>query len=344
MKFFVKKIVNYFRNKKKQHLQKLIEIAKKEISKDPENFKLHERIAELYYRKKMFVPTIAECRTSITLGNESFEIYVLLIRAYLKLNQNNAVMDLLKVIKEEIKKNVKDTIKNLDDLEVKERNDFLLNYDHNQFYRLKSISDHINSIKKNEHISVLDIGGGEGLLSLFLPELNYILVEPDVNGISNTELQLFTNIKFDIIVSCHVFEHVEDNKKKSFLDSICSLSKDKVILLNPFKLVPERSNKHLDLIYKMTGYKWAKEHLECGLPSLELVEKYAEQNKYNYKCYPNGLFSTTTAYVFLNYFAALSKKYTELNEINFLFNTELTKRMVDCDSDPTGYLIELTIK
>ena len=36
--------------------------------------------------------------------------------------------------------------------------------------------------------SILDIGGGEGCLSAFIPDLKYCLVEPTKNGISGLKI------------------------------------------------------------------------------------------------------------------------------------------------------------
>ncbi len=339
----IRKISNYLGKKRPDNIQDLIENTKKEISNDPTSYKLHEKIAGYYYQTARFLPVIAECRTSITLGNNSHEVYILLIKSYLKLGQNNTVIYLLKEMNEILKKKVLKVIKNLDNLKEHKENKFLLNYDHNQFYRLNSISEQVNRIGKGRNMSVLDVGGGVGLLSLFLPDIDYVLAEPTINGISNSEFVLFKNIKFDIVVACHIIEHIEENKKIGFLDSLCSLTKNKVILLNPFNLEPKRSKKHLELIYKMTEAPWAKEHLECGLPTLELIRKYAEKKQYGYKCYPNGTFSTTISHVFLNYFASVSGKTDELKDINYLFNKELIERLEDSDNDPTAYLIELSI-
>jgi len=57
----------------------------------------------------------------------------------------------------------------------------------NQYQRFIILQTHLNDFLENGD-SILDIGGGHGILSQFMPDNRYFLVEPSVNGISGLKL------------------------------------------------------------------------------------------------------------------------------------------------------------
>ena len=75
-------------------------------------------------------------------------------------------------------------------------------YSHNTYYRLKTLSEHMTALSGGGQFTVLDIGGGEGDLCLFLPDAAYVLAEPSINGISGQELA-FEDKSFDFVVAVH---------------------------------------------------------------------------------------------------------------------------------------------
>lgn len=219
------------------------------------------------------------------------------------------------------------------------QNYFMENIDHNQYFRIKTLADYICAIKKSENISVLDIGGGEGKLAFFLPDNDYCLVEPNVNGISGTNLP-FSEDSFDIVIACHVLEHIPERQRNNFLDQLCEKAKSDVLLLNPFQDETELVNDSLELVLEITGAGWAKEHLDCGLPNIEYVRSYALSKGYDCLVQPNGTMAMTYIVELLQYYAMKVGCSKELQKINRLLNDKYFGSLTSKNC-PNAHLIHL---
>jgi 2-polyprenyl-3-methyl-5-hydroxy-6-metoxy-1,4-benzoquinol methylase len=210
---------------------------------------------------------------------------------------------------------------------------------HNQYYRFITLASEITSRAKGSSVSVLDVGGGGGQLASFIPEASYCLAEPTVNGISGIDLP-FADHSFDFVVSCHVLEHIPVEDRVGFLDQLLRKAKRGIILLNPFHVKDTYAEERLKLVVKITDEPWAKEHLECTLPKVEEIEEYANQRGLDICIKANGTMTTTSAFVFIDHFAAKAGLRAERDEINALFNEKYTS-ILDSQEYPTAHLIYL---
>ncbi|VGO21029.1 class I SAM-dependent methyltransferase [Pontiella sulfatireligans] len=211
---------------------------------------------------------------------------------------------------------------------------------HNQYFRFKTLASEIMERSSSDKVSVLDVGGGEGGLAAFLPEnASYCLADPNFNGISGENLP-FTDHSFDHVISCHVLEHIPMNERYLFLDQLLSKSRSGVILLNPFHAEGTQDSARLKFIIKLTGVEWAKEHLECTLPRIEDLQEYASDRGLDICVTPNGTMATTTAFVFLDYFASKSGLKNDWKEVNAFFNEKYSD-ILDSPEYPTAYLVYL---
>jgi hypothetical protein len=312
---------------------------KKEITKNPGDPFLHKKIGDVWGEQKKWVETIAEYRTSLSLGATDNSVYLSLANAYQAFGQVELAHSVLGKIHPRGNDRVMRQAETIQSKLGKRASRLLSEFNHNRYYRLKTLADHITNLYGNTEVSILDIGGGDGALSLFLPDCHYALAEPTVNGLSVND---FSEKSFDIVVACHVLEHIPTEERDRFLDSLASKAKYYVLLLNPFFQPESYVEERLKLIIELTNSPWAKEHLNCTLPRIEEIENFAHRHNYVLRIFPNGSLATTLAFVFLDHYAHLAGREKELGKINGLFNTLLFNRLTDSQF-PTGYLLELRV-
>lgn len=296
----LKQIKKLLRKKKKKKVD-VMAAMRSEIAANPCSANLHFNYAQAAAQKNMACLAYAELKTAMFLGLNQPEAKEALV------SFQAALPDLLEM-------------------------------NHNQWFRLHTLTKKL--LEKTAGMArpqILDVGGGEGWLAAFIPDMDYCLVEPDINGISGTNLP-FADKSFDYVVSCHVLEHIPVESREVYLDQLVSKARKGVILLNPFYEAGSFVEDRLQLFIDITNAPWAHEHLECSLPKVSDVEEYARKKNLLCVSEPNGTMATTLALVFVDYFAAQQDSHDKWKKINRFINSKYADIMTS-EANPTAYMI-----
>jgi hypothetical protein len=211
--------------------------------------------------------------------------------------------------------------------------------DHNQYFRFHTLSTAIRRMTHGNRVSLLDVGGGHGQLVQFIPEASYVLAEPTENGISGMNLP-FEDNSFDYVTACHVLEHIPTDNRDQFLDHLMSKTKNGLVLLNPFHDDNTFVDERLKLVIEITDADWAKEHLTCTLPRIEMIQKYADSRELACAIEPNGTLAVSMLMVLVNHFAHQAGLLADLKKVNRFLNLRYSD-ILNLKQYPNAYLVIL---
>lgn len=139
-----------------------------------------------------------------------------------------------------------------------------------RFIRLHNSAESIKArVPKGSQI--LDVGGFDGALSMFLPDYVIDVIDPITTGGSGLNT---SNCKYDFVVSIDALEHVEPKERDLFLEQLASASRQKC-----FINFPARHTIHAQrLVYELTKNPLVREHVEWELPDRNEVKEHLERN------------------------------------------------------------------
>lgn len=140
-----------------------------------------------------------------------------------------------------------------------------LNLSWDRFVRLKAaaeaVSNHIDSSAR-----LLDAGGYDGALALFLPDLKVDVIDPATTGGSVLEIPA-ANGSYDAVVAVDVLEHIEPKDRALALAELARVAKRYLIVNYPCR----DSKDAQELVLKLTGNALIKEHVQWDLPDSDWV-------------------------------------------------------------------------
>lgn len=123
----------------------------------------------------------------------------------------------------------------------------------------------------NTSQSILDVGGFDGALALFLPQYDIDVLDPITTG--GTGLSI-TSEPYDVIVSIDALEHVAPEDRQSFLEQLCKFARTSCFINFPSRHTAAAQK----LILELTNNPLVREHVEWELPDAKSVKQHLESS------------------------------------------------------------------
>jgi len=143
--------------------------------------------------------------------------------------------------------------------------------------------------------TVLDVGGFDGALALFLREHAVDLIDPATTGTCVLEAKIERSYR--TVVSVDVLEHVVPGSRRRFLEKLAELAGETIVINYPCRETEEAQK----LVYEMTGNSLIKEHVEYGLPDTEEVLETIRELGFEPELKPHSSLAVwTSQYLFQN--------------------------------------------
>jgi hypothetical protein len=141
-----------------------------------------------------------------------------------------------------------------------------------RFIRLHRTAEAIKA-RTSPDDTILDLGGFDGALALFMPEYQIDVVDPITTG---GTCQSVARQSYDVGVSIDSLEHVHPEAREQFLEGLTNAARQKVFINFPGRHTAEAQR----LIYELTGNPLVKEHVVWQLPCMKEVQMWLEDESF----------------------------------------------------------------
>jgi hypothetical protein len=169
---------------------------------------------------------------------------------------------------------------------------FQLSWD--RFVRLKAAAEAVISLGPN--LRVLDVGGYDGALSLFLPDYTVDVIDPATTGGSILEIPA-TDHSYEVVTSIDVLEHIEPTSRAHALAELTRVASRNLVLNYPCR----ESKDAQELALKLTNNPLIREHVEWELPDTVWVMSELEKQGFSAAVKPH-----TSIAIWLGQFVTLN--------------------------------------
>ncbi len=146
---------------------------------------------------------------------------------------------------------------------VKDRSTRALSWD--RFVRLKAAAEAIMQIADSK-TTILDVGGFDGALALFLQDHEIDLIDPATTGASLLQ-QPAGALSYDVVTAIDALEHIAPQERESTLQEMAKIARELIVLNYPCRETAEAQN----LVLKATNNPLVREHVEWELPDTDNV-------------------------------------------------------------------------
>lgn len=137
-----------------------------------------------------------------------------------------------------------------------------------RFLRLHNTAEEIKQ-RAGKSLSILDVGGFDGALAMFLAEYDLDVIDPITTGGTGHSI---ASESYDVVVSIDALEHVAPNKRQSFSEQLSNAARQHLFINFPGR----QTTKAQQLIFDLTDNPLVKEHVVWQLPDLDQVRKWVE--------------------------------------------------------------------
>lgn len=212
-----------------------------------------------------------------------------------------------------------------------------------QYQRYKNAQLIINSARKDgQKFNILEVGANEHQnLEKFLPNDNitYLDIQLPEELLNNPKYILgdaskmdFEDNSFDIIVALDVYEHILNDRKKSFIEELERVSSVMFVICAPFfSEEVEQAEKRLNQVFKSiynVDYIWLKEHIENKLPNFDELINILNKNNVEYEYFSHGDLHLWEKIMNMHFFSVFNPELTKyLDFIDSFYN----ENIFDCD-------------
>ncbi len=203
-----------------------------------------------------------------------------------------------------------------------------LSFDHYQRYRF--VSQILHAFAK-KYLSVLDVGGVRGYLQLF--ESHYDITTLDVvwddlpKALKFDGKNIpFDNNSFDIVISVDTLEHIPQDQRQYFIDELCRVAGEAVILIGPFDEpnVANAENVLKTFVEVQLGKtdRFLEEHSLYTLPNRQEIRGILARNGYSVSELPNGYLPRWLSMQLADFALEVTPEQSEgKGRFNSLYNT-----------------------
>jgi SAM-dependent methyltransferase len=170
----------------------------------------------------------------------------------------------------------------------------------------------------DKSVTVVDCGGGTGGWGVGLKNytcidyrvpLDALLINPEQYIDQDLRKPFNMGEKFDVVISCEVIEHLEEEFTDTFIDNVCRLVKDDGVIIFSGAVPNQGGNNHLTERFQT---HWAKKFRERGFygtqhPCIKRDERIALYYRQNIVIYKKGeIFSDVEDFVLPEYYLAIT--------------------------------------